>query len=155
MNLNLNWFVGFPEQNLYYLWYLRGSEISFRPPFHLYYPYSDCSSRSYVRRGCQFFLLGILPSSLYLPLWGGVWVFFSGNRINPLPGATFPLAQKNRVSARRQLSVPRRAVTLLLKKVWLKLFQFGVNVAKIISFEIIYSSLMFQTPDWLLKLELW
>ena len=88
----------------------------------------------------------ILPSSLCLPPWEGFWVFFSGNPINPWPGASFPPAEKeNRLSARRQLSRPRRAVTLLLKKGWLKLFLFGVNFPKIILFEIIFSSLMFQT----------
>lgn len=98
----------------------------------------------------------ILPSSLCWPPWEGFWVFFPGNLINPWPGASFPLAEKeNRLSAGRQLSGPRRAVTLLLKKGWLKLFLFGVNFAKIIPFEIIHLSLMFQTPDWLLKLELW
>lgn len=98
----------------------------------------------------------ILPSSLCLPPWEGFWVFFSGNLINPWPGASSPLAEKeNRLSAGRQLSGPRRAVTFLLKKGWLKLFLFGVDFPKIILFEIIYSSLMFQTPDGLLRLELW
>ena len=33
MNLNLNWFVVFPEQKLYHFYYLIGSEIrSSKPP---------------------------------------------------------------------------------------------------------------------------
>lgn len=107
--------------------------------FHLYYPYSG---------NCSWHRELILPSSLYLPLFGSFWVFFSGNHINPQPGTPFPPARGRwgKVWGGNSQCQEEQVVTLLPKKDWLKLFQFRVNLPKIIPFEIIYSSFKFQTP---------